>query len=90
MKQRINAQIAIRGAEYCSCYYCGKHLPRVCDRTVDHVVPAWMGGDKFVTACKGCNNLKGESSLEEFRDWLSEGSSEVVVFHGEKMRWEAW
>lgn len=74
---------AIRGAEFCTCWFCGKYLPRSRDRTHDHVVPESAGGDRFVTSCKECNNLKGNSSVEEFRAHLWEQ-------RGVRLRAEAW
>jgi len=72
------------------CWYCGCELvfskkPQPRQRTVDHVTPKWMGGDKLVDACRQCNNLKGESSVDQFREWLG-----VERFVGEEKGWEPW
>ncbi|PIU67990.1 MAG: HNH endonuclease [Armatimonadetes bacterium CG07_land_8_20_14_0_80_40_9] len=49
-----------------TCQYCGK-VSR--DLTLDHVVPKRIGGKKdwenLVSACKGCNNRKGDKTLKE-------------------------
>ena len=72
------------------CWFCGCELiftkkdhPR--QRTVDHLVPASAGGDKFVDSCKRCNNKKGHSSLEEYREWLG-----IEKFVGEVHGWQPW
>jgi hypothetical protein len=72
------------------CWFCGiemvfskKDHPN--QRTVDHVTPESSGGDKFVDACKRCNNLKGSSSVQEFREFL-----EIDKFFGELQNWEPW
>lgn len=52
---------------YC-CQYCGGHFPEK-DLTLDHVKPVVRGGKKswenIVTACKRCNQRKGDSTPEE-------------------------
>jgi len=49
------------------CQYCGKKMERR-ECTVDHVLPKLYGGESTwencVTACKKCNNLKGDTLLE--------------------------
>lgn len=50
------------------CAYCGaKYAPN--DLTRDHIIPQSNGGkdtwENCVTACKSCNNWKGNKSLEE-------------------------
>ncbi len=51
------------------CVYCGQLWPAE-ELTVDHVQPRVRGGDRsggnLVTACKGCNTLKGHRSLASF------------------------
>ena len=51
------------------CVYCGEVFPAE-ELTVDHVQPRLRGGDRsggnLVTACKGCNTLKGHRRLAEF------------------------
>jgi len=50
------------------CVYCGQGLRK--NLTLDHVIPQSKGGDNtwenLVTACKSCNSLKADLSLEEF------------------------
>lgn len=49
------------------CVYCGASRKR--DLTIDHVVPKSKGGkdswENLVTACKSCNHMKSDLSLEE-------------------------
>ena len=47
------------------CQYCGASS----DLTVDHIIPKSRGGtdswDNLITACKNCNNKKGNKTPEE-------------------------
>ena len=51
------------------CVYCGEQFAPE-QLTVDHVQPRVKGGDRsdgnLVTACGGCNTLKGHRRLSEF------------------------
>ncbi|HEX8941986.1 MAG TPA: HNH endonuclease [Gemmatimonadaceae bacterium] len=51
------------------CVYCGEQFPAA-ELTLDHVQPRVRGGDRsegnLVTACKGCNTLKGHRRLSVF------------------------
>ncbi|MEP7085900.1 MAG: HNH endonuclease [Gemmatimonadota bacterium] len=51
------------------CVYCGEIFPAE-ELTVDHVQPRVRGGDRsggnLVTACRGCNTLKGHRKLADF------------------------
>jgi 5-methylcytosine-specific restriction endonuclease McrA len=51
------------------CVYCGEQFPAE-ELTLDHVQPRVRGGDRsegnLVTACKGCNTLKGHRRLSVF------------------------
>ena len=51
------------------CVYCGGSFPAE-ELTVDHVQARVRGGDRsggnLVTACTGCNVLKGHRRLSEF------------------------
>ena len=51
------------------CVYCGQQFP-VEELTIDHVEPRVRGGDRsdgnLVTACRGCNTLKGQRRLSDF------------------------
>jgi 5-methylcytosine-specific restriction endonuclease McrA len=48
------------------CQYCGAKAKEL---TIDHIIPKSKGGDdsweNLVTACKPCNNKKGDSTPEE-------------------------
>ena len=72
------------------CWFCGTELvfskrPQPRQRTVDHFTPKSAGGDKFVDSCRRCNNLKSNSSVQEFREWLG-----VEQFVGEEKGWMPW
>lgn len=51
------------------CVYCGKRFAAE-ELSVDHVEPRVRGGDQstgnLVTACRGCNNLKGHRRVSDF------------------------
>jgi 5-methylcytosine-specific restriction endonuclease McrA len=51
------------------CVYCGLQFPED-ELTLDHVQPRVRGGDRsegnLVTACRGCNTLKGQHRLSVF------------------------
>jgi hypothetical protein len=51
------------------CVYCGESFDAD-DLTVDHLQPRVRGGDRsegnLVTACRGCNTLKGHQRLSQF------------------------
>jgi len=51
------------------CVYCGQQFP-IEELTIDHVEPRVRGGDRsdgnLVTACRGCNTLKGHRRLSDF------------------------
>lgn len=51
------------------CVYCGGVFPEE-ELTVDHVQPRVRGGDhsggNVVTACGGCNTLKGSRRIADF------------------------
>ena len=51
------------------CVYCGEHFAAE-ELTIDHVQPRVRGGDRsegnLVTACRGCNTLKGHRRLSTF------------------------
>lgn len=57
------------------CFYCNTPLNDT-NRTKDHVVPKKLGGilsnDNKVYACRDCNYLKKDMTLEEFKLFLSE------------------
>ena len=51
------------------CVYCGERFAAE-ELTIDHVQPRVRGGDRsegnLVTACRGCNTLKGHRRLSTF------------------------
>jgi len=51
------------------CVYCGEQFSAA-ELTLDHVEPRVRGGDRsdgnLVTACVGCNTLKGHRRLSDF------------------------
>ena len=51
------------------CVYCGEQFASE-ELTLDHVQPRIRGGDRsegnLVTACMGCNTLKGQRRLSRF------------------------
>lgn len=53
-----------------TCQYCGKLYPKE-ELTLDHIIPVSHGGKKnwlnIVTACKKCNNKKGNRTPEQAR-----------------------
>lgn len=65
------------------CAYCALTLgPGL--RTLEHVVPLWMGGslgglDNLLLACRPCNERKNDRTDEEFRadPWLAERRAAV-------------
>lgn len=59
-------------AKFGCCFYCKKKVP-FNEITVDHYRPKCYGGkysDNRLFACKFCNNLKSNLSIDEFRDKL--------------------
>ncbi len=65
-KVPLNRQNIYKRDNY-TCVYCGSK--DVKSLTLDHVIPQSQGGpntwDNLVTACKRCNGLKADLSLEE-------------------------
>ena len=59
----------IYGRDGFRCVYCGLEFPED-ELTLDHVEPRVRGGDRsegnLVTACRGCNTLKGQKRLSLF------------------------
>lgn len=52
------------------CYYCGCKL-NIKDYQIDHFIPKSKGGgfvDNFVPACRDCNIIKSDYTIEEFRN----------------------
>lgn len=59
----------------CQCWYCGTKLTPQ-NRTIDHIIPWAKGGTdhelNLIGACKSCNELKRDSTLEQFRRFLEQ------------------
>lgn len=57
------------------CAYCGREI-NYKDMQVDHLVSLYHGGadsmENYMPACRMCNHYKRASSLETFRDMISE------------------
>jgi hypothetical protein len=54
------------------CYYCTKTIPYE-DITRDHFLPISEGNtlvNNKVFACRKCNSLKGDKSIDEFKEFL--------------------
>ncbi len=55
---------------YCGCNVHGRDPLRTDFATIDHVEPLARGGlsiqDNMVTACRGCNEAKGDMTLAEY------------------------
>jgi 5-methylcytosine-specific restriction endonuclease McrA len=70
------------------CVYCGEVYP-VDALSVDHVQPRVRGGDRsggnLVTACEGCNVLKGHRRLSEFL--LAEPTARANFFRLARSVW---
>lgn len=64
--------------DYWLCQYCGCEIDRSTG-TVDHIVPASLGGlyeaDNLRSACRACNQVKGDRSTDWFRMFLAIGNT---------------
>lgn len=69
------------------CGYCGSF-----GDTLDHIYPRSKGGgntwDNLVTACSGCNSVKGDRTLEEIGWSLRPGNKVGQVYHARVLRRE--
>lgn len=65
------------------CAYC-RRLVRFDNSTIDHVTPRCRGGSdapsNLVLCCMPCNTLKGDQTLDEWREKLMQG----LLFAGTK------
>jgi len=56
------------------CAYCGKPSSEVGPLVPDHMTPLNRGGtndiDNIIPACRHCNSIKGDKTVEEFLEWL--------------------
>lgn len=63
------------------CAYCGQHR-NIKHMTVDHIVPLSKGGtndeNNLTCACKICNQIKGDMTLEEFSIQLAEMLNRII------------
>lgn len=72
------------------CYYCKSKTPYE-DITRDHFLPKSTGNtlvNNKIFACRKCNSLKGDKSIDEFREYVLEGIRLIlrdVVDSGWKM-----
>lgn len=59
--------------------------------STDHIIPLHKGGEHVVSnmlcCCSGCNSLKANRSLEEFRVYLFHRLMKVPLFSKEQMDW---
>lgn len=62
------------------CYYCKKQFPYE-EITRDHFLPVSAGNtlvNNKVFACRRCNSLKGDKSVDQFREYLLYRISEIL------------
>lgn len=63
------------------CAYCGQHR-NIKYMTIDHIVPLSKGGtneeSNLTCACKICNQIKGDMTLEAFSLQLAEMLNRVI------------
>ena len=62
------------------CYYCKKDFPYE-EITRDHFLPVSAGNtlvNNKVFACRRCNSLKGDKSIDEFRDYTLYRLTEIL------------
>jgi len=56
-----------------TCFYCGHN--KVQNLSLDHITPKSKGGSdnpsNLLTACKKCNNMKGDMGLDEFIEYVN-------------------
>lgn len=67
--QQIYDQYAKQGS---CCYYCKKDIPYE-NITRDHFLPVSEGNtlvNNKVFACRKCNSLKGNNTIDEFKDFI--------------------
>lgn len=66
-KIKFNKNLVFKRDLYC-CQYCG-YAGTPSQLTIDHIIPKSRGGknsfDNCITACKQCNNFKGNRTPEE-------------------------
>lgn len=66
-----------------TCQYCGKMTK---DLTLDHIIPKRLGGkstwENLVSACKTCNNKKGEKTLQQVNMQLIKQPKALTYYPG--------
>jgi len=81
-----------------TCGYCGKHLAKTWDRTMDHVFPLSKGGpdtyDNVTACCKKCNNQKANKTLKEL-GWTLRHKlikpEDSILYHVPRTKWlDSW
>lgn len=72
------------------CWYCGIPLT-LSETTVDHVIPISKNGthkiDNLVASCASCNNAKGDETLEQYREKVTRGIVDRVLFTRNQVIW---
>lgn len=80
-KRKFSQQIYDQYVEQGSCcYYCKKQFP-FSDITRDHFLPVSEGNtlvNNKVFACRKCNSLKGDKSVDEFRKFLVDKICQIL------------
>lgn len=73
------------------CWYCGHRLHPLGDWQVEHQHPRAKGGNddtsNLVPACRDCNSLKGNRTVEEYRQALNT-KMENAISAAREMVWE--
>jgi len=76
---RREKRLAIYMRDNFSCLWCGKSHDNGALLQIDHLIPQSKGGDNepnnLLTACKPCNDRRGDMSVEEFIATLSKSVS---------------
>jgi len=82
-QNRVTNRHRIFARDRYRCQYCGRRGTAF-DLTLDHILPKSRGGrtvaDNLVTACRACNNRKGDRTPEEARMPLL--TNPAALFYG--------
>src|SRR5262249_27689777 len=82
-QNRVTNRHRIFARDHYRCQYCGRRGTAF-DLTLDHILPKSRGGrtvaDNLVTACRACNNRKGDRTPEEARMPLL--TNPAALFYG--------
>ncbi len=81
-KQRVKfSRPNVLARDKWTCQYCGQRKPTA-ELTYDHVVPRALGGktcwENIVTACKECNSMKADRTVEQARAVLTAQAKEAA------------